>query len=73
MTAAAIANDSYGRRPRPRLVATLLTLLEAFVVLDPNTHACTLFETRSWSRWDRRPFLGPTFRRSQSNKRKFEE
>jgi hypothetical protein len=56
MTAAAIANDSYGRRRRHRRVATLLTLLEAFVVLDPNTQAWTLFETRSWSRRDRRPF-----------------
>jgi len=56
MTAAAIANDSYGRRPRRRRVATLLTLLEALVVLDPNTHAWMLVETRSWSRRDRRPF-----------------
>jgi hypothetical protein len=39
MTAVAIANDSYGRRPRRRRVATLVTLLEALVVLDPSTYA----------------------------------
>jgi hypothetical protein len=56
MTAAAIANDSYGRRPRRRRVGTLLTLLQALVVLDPSAHAWMLVEAGSWSRRDRRPF-----------------
>jgi hypothetical protein len=56
MTAAAIANVSYGRRPHRCRVATLVTLLEALVVLDPSTHSWMLVEARSWSRRDRRPF-----------------
>jgi hypothetical protein len=50
MTAAATANDSYRHSPRRRRVATLLTLLQALVVLDPSAHASMLVETRSGSR-----------------------
>jgi hypothetical protein len=56
MTAAAIANDSYARRPRRRRVATLLTLLEALVVLDPSTHAWMLARPDHGLGGDRRPF-----------------
>lgn len=55
MTAAAIANDWFRRRPRRRRVATLLTLLEALVVRDTSTHAWTLVETKSANR---RPLSG---------------
>jgi hypothetical protein len=73
MTAAAIANDWYGRRPRRRRIATLTTLLEALVVLDPTTHAWTLVETRSLSRRDRGPFSWTDISAVANQQREFEK